>query len=99
MRGRPPTTARRVEAGIEAAPLYVVTSIFFDVRLTNKCGCDLGGVESGEGNHELAVQHFLISSSFGFKESVDAVKMMFKNGQASKDQFAKALKVTRRPFR
>lgn len=54
---------------------------------------NLGGVESGEGNHELAVQHFLISSSFGFKESVDAVKMMFKNGQASKDQFAKALKV------
>mmetsp|Transcript_24264 Transcript_24264/g.55033 ORF Transcript_24264/g.55033 Transcript_24264/m.55033 type:complete len:375 (-) Transcript_24264:33-1157(-) len=53
---------------------------------------NLGVRECGEGNHERAVKHLLISAKMGDKSSLDVIKDMFVGGVASKDQYADALK-------
>ncbi|EJK45818.1 hypothetical protein THAOC_35549 [Thalassiosira oceanica] len=51
----------------------------------------LGGVEYENGNYELAAQHFMISAKMGFEMSLNAIKGMFKEGHATKAQYAEAL--------
>ena len=53
---------------------------------------DLGTVEYEEGNYELAVHHWMISAKMGVEESLNAIKEMFKDGQATKAQYAEALR-------
>ena len=52
----------------------------------------LGAVEFDEGNCNLAVQHFLISANMGYQDSLDEIKDMFKDGYATKAQYARALR-------
>ena len=52
---------------------------------------DLGFVEYENGNHELAVQHWMISAKMGFENSLKNMKIMFKDGHATKAQYAEAL--------
>ena len=52
---------------------------------------NLGGVEAFNGNYELAVQHYMISAKMGFEKSLNNIKDMFKQGQATKAQYAEAL--------
>ena len=52
----------------------------------------LGFVEANKGNSQLALKHFLISAKMGYKESLDAVKVIFTHGDATKAQYAEALK-------
>ena len=52
----------------------------------------LGCHEYENGNHELAVQHYLISAKMGLDLSLDKIKSMFIKGLATKAQYADALK-------
>ncbi|EJK46554.1 hypothetical protein THAOC_34772, partial [Thalassiosira oceanica] len=51
----------------------------------------LGIVEAVNGNHHLALQHLMISAKMGYERSLNNIKEMFKEGQATKAQYAEAL--------
>ena len=53
---------------------------------------NLGAVEYGEGNYELAVQHYMISAKMGYEESLNSIKRRFIKGRATKAQYAEALR-------
>ncbi|EJK69230.1 hypothetical protein THAOC_09527 [Thalassiosira oceanica] len=52
----------------------------------------LGLVEYSEGNYKLAVQHWMISAKMGHDNSLNAIKEMFMGGEATKAQYAEALR-------
>ena len=52
----------------------------------------LGLVEHENGNYDLAVQHFMICTKMGNQESLDAIRKKFVRGQATKAQYAEALR-------
>ncbi|EJK58158.1 hypothetical protein THAOC_21740 [Thalassiosira oceanica] len=52
---------------------------------------NLGAVEYNNGHYEVAVQHYMISAKMGHEESLNGIKSMFKEGHATKAQFAEAL--------
>ena len=52
---------------------------------------NLGVAEFGGGNHQLAVQHWMISAKMGHEKSLNCIQKMFKDGHATKSQYAKAL--------
>ncbi|EJK76908.1 hypothetical protein THAOC_01299, partial [Thalassiosira oceanica] len=52
---------------------------------------NLGAMEHDNGHYELAVQHWMISAKMGCQRSLDAIKQMFKDGRATKAQYAEAL--------
>ena len=52
---------------------------------------NLGVAEHYNRNHQLAVQHWMISAKMGFEESLNAVKKMFMKGCTTKVQYAEAL--------
>ena len=43
------------------------------------------------GNHQLAVRHYMISAKMGLDDSLNGIKDMFKDGFATKAQYAEAL--------
>ena len=51
----------------------------------------LGIVEFNNKNYKLAVQHFLVSAKMGYEKSLNGIKGMFKEGQATKAQYAETL--------
>ncbi|EJK57571.1 hypothetical protein THAOC_22372 [Thalassiosira oceanica] len=51
----------------------------------------LGADEHKNGNHLLAVQHCMISAKMGYERSFSCIQDMFKQGHATKAQYAKAL--------
>ena len=53
---------------------------------------NLGATEYGEGNYDLAVQHFLISTKMGFEKSLNNIKDLFMHGLATRAQYAEALR-------
>ena len=53
---------------------------------------NLGNHERRKGNHDRAVKHFLISARMGYKLSLEMIKKMFISGEATKAQYAEALK-------
>ena len=53
---------------------------------------NLGVVEYENGNYDLALQHFMISSKMGYEKSLNVVKDMFRGGLATKAQYAEALR-------
>jgi len=56
------------------------------------CRHNLGVAEFDNGNHELAVQHWMISAKVGFQRSLNGIKEMFVKGHATKAQYAEALR-------
>ena len=52
---------------------------------------NLGIVEANNGNHEVAIQHWIISAKMGDDDSLNNIKKMFKKGRATKAQYAEAL--------
>ena len=52
---------------------------------------NLGCVKAVNGNYGLAVRHFMISAKMGMVESLDFIKDMFKDGHATRAQYAEAL--------
>ena len=53
---------------------------------------NLGIFQYNKGNNQLALKHFMISAKLGLKDSLDAIKDMFTDGDATKDQYAEALR-------
>ncbi|EJK72362.1 hypothetical protein THAOC_06110 [Thalassiosira oceanica] len=56
------------------------------------CRHGLGIFEFNKGDHELAVQHWMISAKMGCEKSLNAIKKMFVEGHATKAQYAEALR-------
>ena len=52
---------------------------------------NLGVVEAINGNCDVAVQHWMISTQMGYEKSLNAIKEMFKEGNATRAQYAEAL--------
>ncbi|EJK55880.1 hypothetical protein THAOC_24329 [Thalassiosira oceanica] len=53
---------------------------------------NLGCIEGQKGNNDRAVRHYLISAKIRLNESVEVIKMMFIDGEATKEQVAEAQK-------
>ena len=53
---------------------------------------NLGIFEGRTGNLDRALKHFMIAAGCGDKDSLEMIKKMFMNGQATKDDYAQALR-------
>ena len=53
---------------------------------------NLGNSENRAGNNDLALQHWMISVKLGHGKSLNAVKLSFMNGHATKAHYAAALR-------
>ena len=53
---------------------------------------NLGWEERAAGNHDLALQHWMISAKLGDQDSLDEVRNMFVDGLATKADYADALR-------
>ena len=54
---------------------------------------NLGVSEYDAGTMDRALKHYMISAGFGDNDSLENIKQMFINGDATKDDYAKALRV------
>ena len=54
---------------------------------------NLGAMEFNAGNMDRALKHFVIAAGCGSTVSLEDIKQMFMDGQATKDDYAKALRV------
>ena len=54
---------------------------------------NLGSLEGRAGNIDRAVKHYMIAAGCGYTRSLEVIKQMFMNGDATKDDYAKALQV------
>ena len=54
---------------------------------------NLGCVEEEAGNMDRALKHHMIAAGVGYTRSLEKIKLMFMNGHATKDDYAKALQV------
>ena len=71
-----------------AGELYKIAAMQGHVESRHNLGFD----EGDEGNHDRAVRHYLISAKMGYEDSVENIKQMFVDGEATEDQYAQALK-------
>ena len=53
---------------------------------------NLGAEEWRADNNDRAVKHFIIAAGGGSKESLDMIRKMFMDGDATKDDYSKALR-------
>ncbi|EJK43784.1 hypothetical protein THAOC_37737 [Thalassiosira oceanica] len=72
----------------KAAEFYKKAAMQGHVESRNNLGCS----EVEKGNNNRGVRHLLISAQMGYKDSVEAIKRMFMDGNATKAQYAEALK-------
>ena len=72
----------------KAAEFYTKAATQGHVEARNNLGC----IEIQKGNYDRALKHFLISAKMGQKSSLEAIKDMFMDGIATKEQYAQALK-------
>ena len=52
---------------------------------------NLGFEEEAEGNMDRALKHHIIAVGSGYSSSLDAIKNLYMNGQATKDVYTAAL--------
>jgi tetratricopeptide (TPR) repeat protein len=53
---------------------------------------NLGCIEGNAGNADRALKHFMIAAKDGSSNSLKSIKLMYKNGDATKDEYTKALR-------
>ncbi|EJK49740.1 hypothetical protein THAOC_31350 [Thalassiosira oceanica] len=53
---------------------------------------NLGCYEGVKGNHDRAARHHLITAKMGYEASVQIIKKVFVRGDATKEQYAEALR-------
>ena len=53
---------------------------------------NLGAKEGQVGNMGRALKHFMIAAGFGYTRSLEVIKQMFMNRQATKEDYAQALR-------
>ena len=71
----------------KAVHYYELAAMGGDVWARN----NLGAFEGDAGNMGRALKHFMIAVEFGDHDSVKNIQKMFKDGHATKDDYAKAL--------
>ena len=54
---------------------------------------NLGVYEEREGNMDRAMKHFMVAVRGGDSDSLEATQALFKDGQATKDDYTKALRL------
>jgi len=54
---------------------------------------NLGAYEGNAGNMDRALKHFMIAAKDGYLESLEDIKVLYSNGYATKDDYAKALRL------
>ena len=59
-----------------------------DVHARHNLGCD----DANVGNYDRALKHFMISVGGGDHDSLKKIKQLYTNGDATKEDYAKALK-------
>ena len=52
---------------------------------------NLGALDFNAGNTDRALKHWMIAAGYGDNQSLEHIKQMFMNGDATKDDYAKAL--------
>ena len=52
----------------------------------------LGNVEVRAGNYGRALKHYMIAGGFGNNDSLKKIKQLYLGGDATKEDYAKALK-------
>ena len=57
-----------------------------------KARYNLGVMEFQSDNYNRALKHFMIAARDGYSNSLEGIKIMYKNGDATKDDYAKALR-------
>ena len=72
----------------KAAELWTKAAMQGHVESRYNLACE----EDEKGNHDCAVRHWLISAKMGHADSLEAIKDMFMEGLATKEQYAQALK-------
>ena len=58
-----------------------------------KARMDLGLLEINAGSVDRAVKHLLIAAGCGSSQSLDIIKQLYSRGEATKDEYTKALRV------
>ena len=53
---------------------------------------NLGAYEYKAGNMDRALRHFMIATGVGYSDSLESIKQMYKDGDAMKEDYAKALR-------
>ena len=53
---------------------------------------NLGCIEFNNGNFERARNHFIIAANLGYHDSLQALRQMYADGYASKEEYASALR-------
>ena len=54
---------------------------------------NLGALEFNAGNMDRALKHDMIAAGCGDNDSLETIKQLFMNGDATKDDYTKALRV------
>jgi len=54
---------------------------------------NLGAMEGNLGNMDRALKHWMIAARDGYSNSLEGIKIMYKHGDATKDDYAKALQL------
>ena len=67
---------------------YEAAAVKGDVRARH----NLGVIEYNAGNHDLALQHWMITAKLGYQTSLDDIKELFMDGLATKAEYAEALR-------
>ena len=83
----------RVGRGVEvdmkkAKHYYELAAINGSVMARHNLGAD----ESNAGNYHRAFKHLILSARAGYKPSLDAVKLGYKNGYVTKEEYANVLR-------
>jgi len=52
---------------------------------------NLGNEEIRAGNYDRALKHYVIAAGSGYADSLDAIKQMYTKGDATKEDYTKAL--------
>ena len=53
---------------------------------------NLGALEKNAGNMDRALRHFMIATGMGYSDSLEMIKQTYKDGDAMKEDYAKALR-------
>ena len=72
----------------KAAHYYELAAIGGDVKARHNLGC----FDWQAGNMERALKYCMIAAGCGYTDSLENIKQLFKDGDATKDDYAKALR-------
>ena len=72
----------------KATQYYELATIGGDPYARHNLGC----MEYRVGNKDRALKHYMIATGSGCNDSLEGIKLMHKNGDATKDDYAKALR-------